>query len=79
MKLVRIDYGNGVIRYFTRRSIRNVRRYLRIPSITRKMLREVTREWAESMPSVGIPECAASRFGRDFSDTRSMLKEIYEY
>lgn len=53
---VRIDYGNDaegnpIVRYFTRRSIRNVRKYLQLPFITRRILKEATREWAESMPA----------------------------
>lgn len=52
-KLIRIDYGPpvGVLR-FSHRNVRAVRRLLGLKSITRRQLREATREYACSVPKM---------------------------
>ena len=53
---VRIDYGHGLVRYFSREQARALK------VRTRSSLRELTREWAESLP-FRMQECNAGQFG----------------
>ena len=46
--LVRVDYGQGVVRYFSRERILSLREYLNISG--KRVFVEATREWAESLP-----------------------------
>lgn len=47
-----IDYGNGVRKTFSLRNVRRLRKYKGLPFMTRRMLKEITREWAESCPEL---------------------------
>ncbi len=51
---VRINYGNKVVREFSPWSIKLMRRYFKLKRMSKATLRELTREWAESLPDFTV-------------------------